>query len=142
MTLCRAGSGKTSGALSLVNQMGNEQEYLVWNAIFTGLAKVKAVWWEQPENVRKAIDKLQVKLAKPLVDKLGYEFPEGEDPTTRELRSLAISIAAGSEDAEWVAVGLFIARPRAHLARVQCPGRAQAPLPASAGKGRRLVDPS
>jgi aminopeptidase 2 len=83
--------------------MGSESEYLVWSSIFAGLAKLKAVWWEQPEEVRKAIDALQVKLSKPIIGRLGYEFPEGEDPTTRELRSLAVSIAAGSEDAEVLA---------------------------------------
>lgn len=103
MTLCRAGASKTSGALSLVNQMVTEQEYLVWSSIFTGLAKVKAVWWEQPEEVRKAVDALNIKLARPLVDRLGYEFPEGEDPTTRELRTLAVSVAAGSEDPDVLA---------------------------------------
>ncbi len=103
MTLCRAGASKTSGALSLVNQLGTEKEYLVWSSIFTGLAKLKAVWWEQPEEVRKAVDALQVKLARPLVDRLGYEFPKGEDPSVGELRTLAVSIAAGSEDAEVIA---------------------------------------
>jgi aminopeptidase 2 len=103
VTLCRAGVSKTSGALSLVNQMGSESEYLVWSSIFGGLAKLAAVWWEQPEEVRNAIDALQVKLARPIIDRLGYEFPEGEDPSTRELRSLAVSVAARGEDPEVLA---------------------------------------
>jgi len=53
--------------------------------------------------VRKAIDAMQIKLARPVVDRLGYEFPEGEDPTTRELRSLAVSVAGASEDPEVLA---------------------------------------
>jgi len=65
-----------------------------------GLGKLKSVWWEQPEEVRKAIDKFRVKLFKPIVDRMGFEFGEDDDPDTRQLRTLAISVAAGSEDAE------------------------------------------
>ena len=99
-TLARAGSGKTSGSLNLVSKLGGETEYAVWDSIAVGLGKLKAVWWEQPEDVRKAIDKFRTKLFKPIVDRMGFEFGENDDPDTRQLRTLAISVAAGSEDAE------------------------------------------
>lgn len=103
MTLARAGSGKTSGSLNLVSKLGGESEYAVWDAISMGLGKLKAVWWEQPEEVRQAIDKFRLKLFKPVVQKMGFDFAENDDPATRQLRTLAVSVAAGSEDQETIA---------------------------------------
>lgn len=99
-TLARAGSGKTSGSLNLVSKLGGETEYAVWDAIAMGLGKLKSVWWEQPDEVRGAIDKLRVGLFKPIVERLGFDFKEEDDPETRNLRTLAIGVTAGSEDAE------------------------------------------
>jgi len=98
ITLARSGSGKTSGALNLISKLGNEEDYRVWSAIASGIAKLKNVWWEEDERVRKALDKMRIKLYGPLKDKLGFEFKESEDNETKELRALAISMVVGAED--------------------------------------------
>jgi aminopeptidase 2 len=97
-TLARAGYSKTSGGLNLISKLSGEEEFRVWDSISMSLGKLKGVWWEQPEEVRKAIDKFRIQLFRPVADRLGWEFPEGEDPATAQLRALAISTLAGAED--------------------------------------------
>lgn len=103
-SLARAGYGKTSGSLSLIAALGkDETEYLPWSQISTGLAKMVQVWWEQPEQVRKAIDQLRIDLYKPIVQRLGYEHGPNDAPDVQELRTLAISSCASAEDPEVLA---------------------------------------
>jgi aminopeptidase 2 len=103
-TLARAGYSKTSGSLNLVKALGStETEFLPWSQIATALSKLAGAWWEEPEEVRKAIDKLRIKLFRPLVDKLGYEHGPNDAPDVKELRELAVSTAAVAEDPEVLA---------------------------------------
>ena len=67
------------------------------------LSKIAGVWWEQPEAVRKALDKLRIQLLRPIVDKLGYEHGDTDTPDVKELRELAVSTAASAEDPEVLA---------------------------------------
>lgn len=66
MMLARAGYSKTSGGLNLISKLSSEQEFRVWDSISMNLGKLKAVWWEQPEEVRTAIDKFRVQLFLPV----------------------------------------------------------------------------
>lgn len=50
--LAKAGYGKTSGALTLISQMSNEKENLVWTEINGSLSDLSSAWWEQPQDVR------------------------------------------------------------------------------------------
>ena len=103
-TLARAGYSKTSGSLALVNALGEtETEYLPWSQINAAMGKLSTVWWEQPEPVRKAIDKLRLKLVKPLVQRLGYEHGPNDAPDVQELRALAVSAGAAAEDPDVLA---------------------------------------
>lgn len=103
-TLARAGYAKTSGSLSLVNELGkSETEFLPWSQIGQALAKLDAAWWEQPEDVRDAIKKLRVALFRPIVDKMGYDHGPNDAPDVKELRELAVSSAASAEDADVLA---------------------------------------
>jgi aminopeptidase 2 len=102
MTLARAGYSKTSGGLNLISKLSGEQEFRVWDSIASSLGKLKGVWWEQPEEVRNAFDKFRVQLFRPVADRLGWEFAEGEDPATAQLRALSIGSLAGAEDAAMI----------------------------------------
>ncbi|OWZ56597.1 aminopeptidase 2 [Cryptococcus neoformans] len=100
-TLARAGYAKTSGSLSLIHELGAaETEFLPWSQIGSALSRLSAAWWEQPEDVRKAINKLRVKLFKPLVQKLGFENAKDDAPDVKELRELVVATAAAAEDPE------------------------------------------
>ncbi|KAK8869616.1 hypothetical protein IAR55_000183 [Kwoniella newhampshirensis] len=100
-TLARAGYAKTSGSLSLVKELGKaETEYLPWAQIGSAISRLAAAWWEQPEEVRKAIANLRTELFKPVVDKLGFDNGKDDAPDVKELRELAVSTAAAAEDAD------------------------------------------
>lgn len=57
--LASSGYSKTSGALTLISKLANEEENLVWNEISTALGKISGAWWDQPENVREGINKFR-----------------------------------------------------------------------------------
>lgn len=98
-TLARAGFAKTSDSLSLIKEVGKtEGDYLPWAQIGGALARIDATWWEQPKEVRKAVDKLRTELFRPIVNKMGYEHGADDAPDVKELRELAVSAAAASED--------------------------------------------
>jgi len=98
-TLARAGYAKTSGSLNLIAELGKaEDEFLPWSQISGALSKLVLAWWEQPEDVRKAINKLRLDLFKPVVDRMGYEHGKDDAPDVKELRELVISTVAAAED--------------------------------------------
>lgn len=103
-TLARAGYSKTSGSLNLINALApSEKENLPFAEIGTAIGKLNGVWWEQSEDVRKAIAKLRIKVFKPVVERLGYDDAENDSPDIKELRSLAVSTLAVAEDPEVLA---------------------------------------
>lgn len=96
--LAKSGYSKTSSALNLASKLKNEEEYLVWKEISTGLSDISDVWWEQDEQTRDAISKLTRDTFAPLVEKLGWEVGANDSSDKRELRTLAISAAARCGD--------------------------------------------
>lgn len=103
-TIARAGYAKTSGSLNLINELAEtEKKYLPLDQINLALGKLTATWWEQPKEVRDAINALRIKVFKPVVERLGYDHKENDAPDVKELRTLAISTCAGAEDADVLA---------------------------------------
>ncbi|GAA5967480.1 hypothetical protein JCM11641_000560 [Rhodosporidiobolus odoratus] len=111
--LASSGYAKTSGAMTLVAKMKGEEENLVWQEIAGSLGTISAAWWEQPEPVREAVAKFRRELFVPVAEKLGFEYKEGEESDTVELRTVAISTAAVCGDEKTLAeykrrFGLFL----------------------------------
>jgi aminopeptidase 2 len=98
--LAKSGYGKTSGSLDLSRKLKDEEENLVWKEIAEGLADLKDVWWEQPEEVRAPLDKLARETFAPVAKKLGWEVNDSDSPDIREMRASALAILAGSGDKE------------------------------------------
>jgi aminopeptidase 2 len=98
--LARSGYSRTSGSLNLVSKLKDEEQNLVWKEIATGLADLKDAWWEQPDNIRTALDQLARETFAPLATKLGWEVKESDSSDIREMRATALSVLAGSGDAE------------------------------------------
>lgn len=69
---------------------------LVWENIDRNLALIRSVWWENAE-VMRSVNEFIAGLFTPLVDKLGYEYSEGDSADTRELRTLSIEAAANAQ---------------------------------------------
>ncbi|KAI5119980.1 hypothetical protein M0805_004425 [Coniferiporia weirii] len=95
--LSNAGFGKVSTGLALVHNLRREEEYLVWQGIQKTTNNVANIFWEN-EDVWKLFNKFRRSLYVPIVNKLGYAFPEDDSANTRQLRSLAISGAVSCDD--------------------------------------------
>ncbi|PPQ87694.1 hypothetical protein CVT25_011461 [Psilocybe cyanescens] len=111
MALSKAGFANIASSLTLVYQLKDETECeplvratvmrtfsirddvdLVWQAISLSLSEIRSIWWEYPE-ITDTLDVFLRSLFVPLVEKLGYEYPDGESVDTSLLRTLAIEQA-------------------------------------------------
>lgn len=95
--LSNAGFGKVSAALTLIDNLRHEEEFLVWQGIRDSIHDISSVFWEN-EAVRELLKKFRASLYTPLVDKLGYDYSDSDSADTKQLRTLAISGAAASEE--------------------------------------------
>ncbi|KAG5639615.1 hypothetical protein H0H81_010817 [Sphagnurus paluster] len=117
MALSKAGLAKLSSALTLLDGLKHEKEYLPWAGISDSLASLVSIWWEHPEivdhlNAFRRVRDMSLKdgpfsdfallvlqaLFVPLVNKLGYEYSATESTDTSLLRTCAITQAAGAKD--------------------------------------------
>ncbi|PWN37044.1 putative AAP1-alanine/arginine aminopeptidase [Meira miltonrushii] len=99
--LAQAGYAKTSGALTLIKALRDDPTYLVNSALASSVGEMGSVWWEQPQDVRDAVDRFRSDVFGPSAKRLGFTFPENESPEARQLRSTVIGAAAGGGD-PWV----------------------------------------
>ncbi|KAG9062875.1 hypothetical protein KI688_005182 [Linnemannia hyalina] len=98
--LVAAGVSPTSSFLTLLKYFEDEENNLVWTEISLRLQELVAVWLEQPAPVVNAIKEVQRRLFKNIVKRLGWTYPEGEDPAIGNLRALAIRFAGRAADPE------------------------------------------
>ncbi|KAF9142950.1 hypothetical protein BGX30_001776 [Mortierella sp. GBA39] len=98
--LVAAGVSPTSSFLTLLKYFEDEENNLVWTEISLRLQELVAVWLEQPAPVVNAIREVQRRLFKNIVKRLGWTYPEGEDPAIGNLRALAIRFAGRAADPE------------------------------------------
>ncbi|KAF3050814.1 hypothetical protein E8E11_004378 [Didymella keratinophila] len=87
-----AGFGSTPGLLALVEKFQDESDYLVWSQILTNIGNVRSVL--SGSDVGDALRKYHLKLITPAVEKVGWEFNDGEDFLTGQLRASLI-LSAG-----------------------------------------------
>lgn len=98
-TLAKAGFGKTSGGLNLLKDFNLvEDRYLANLGAATHTGSLASVWWEQPQEVRDAIDAYRSDLFGPAVKKLGFDFHPEDSPELKQLRATVIGAAAAAED--------------------------------------------
>ncbi|PCH38958.1 hypothetical protein WOLCODRAFT_141023 [Wolfiporia cocos MD-104 SS10] len=93
LALAKAGFATVSSALSLIDVLRNEEEFVVWDSIATSLATIRSVWWEH-DKIVDLIMEFERGLFGPIVKRLGYDSVEGESPDARSLRTLAVKHAA------------------------------------------------
>ncbi|GAA5976923.1 hypothetical protein JCM10908_005680 [Rhodotorula pacifica] len=98
-----SGYAKTSGSLTLFSKLRGEKENLVWQEVATAVDAIISTWWEQPESVRKGLQKVRCDLFKPIAQRLGMDYSDSDDVDTTELRTLAFSALAESGDEETLA---------------------------------------
>jgi aminopeptidase N len=89
-----SGFGSTPGLLALVERFSDESDYLVWSQILTNLGNVRSVI-SNSEDVSEGLRKYHLKLITPAVEKVGWEFKDGESFLTGQLRASLI-LSAGA----------------------------------------------
>jgi aminopeptidase N len=88
-----AGLGTTAGLLGFVEALKDEQSYLVWAEIIEQLGKLRSLFAESSPEIKEGLRKFTLDLVSPTVDRLGWEYKEGEDFLTGRLRALIITTA-------------------------------------------------
>lgn len=88
-----AGSGSTSGLLSLILALKEDTSYEVWSEILKRLGNLRSTWFEQDEVSQKGLAALTRDILSYNLERLGWEFAKGEDYRTGRLRTLVINSA-------------------------------------------------
>lgn len=90
-----AGLGSTSGLLSLAASLKQETDYFVWSELNARLAVLRSIWALHSEPISEGLRNLSIDLITPILQKLGTEFPAGEDYLTSQLRAQIVQAAGG-----------------------------------------------
>ncbi|KAF9949606.1 hypothetical protein BGZ70_001700 [Mortierella alpina] len=96
--LVASGNAPTSSFLTLLKYFEDEENYMVWVEISLKLQELFSVWLEQPTPIMNALKEVQRRLFTKIVKRLGWAYPEGEDPLVGNLRALAIRYAGRAGD--------------------------------------------
>lgn len=108
--LSQSGNATTAAFLALVELFKDEKEYIVWQQILVSLGNIRSIFADV-EDVSKGLTAFTLKLVTPATDKVGLDFPAGEDLLTGQLRALLVSQAglAGHKGVIEVAQARFAA---------------------------------
>ncbi|KAF9335500.1 hypothetical protein BG006_011356 [Podila minutissima] len=101
--LVASGNAATSSFLTLLKYFEDEEDYMVWGEVSLRLQELLSVWLEQPAPVINALKEVQRRLFTKIVKRLGWDYAEGEDPSSGHLRALAIRFAGRAGDPDIVA---------------------------------------
>ncbi|KAI6111482.1 hypothetical protein EV401DRAFT_1990111 [Pisolithus croceorrhizus] len=102
MALAKSGHASVSSALTVVDILRGEQEFLVWDSISRNLQLLVSTWWEH-EDITHGLNKFRRDLFVPLVKRLGYEYSSSDSVHISQLRTRAIEQAANAGDPDVVA---------------------------------------
>ena len=100
--LSEAGYTSVAGALQLLENFKNEDSYTVWSDIAAELAKVRSVFWEEPDAVRNGLKAFTRSLYSGLATKMGWEYSEKEGHLDQMMRTLALGVAGKAGDTDVV----------------------------------------
>ena len=94
--LAFSGQGTSAGLLNFLEALKDEQSYLVWAEITGQLGKLRGLFAETSPEIKGGLKKFTLDLVTPTVDRVGWEFEDGEDFLTGRLRALILSTAGGA----------------------------------------------
>ncbi|KAI6109137.1 hypothetical protein EDD16DRAFT_1615680 [Pisolithus croceorrhizus] len=102
MALAKSGHASVSSALTVVDILRGEQEFLAWDSISRNLHLLVSTWWEH-EDITHGLNKFRRDLFVPLVKRLGFEYSLSDSVDISQLRTRAIEQAANAGDSDVVA---------------------------------------
>ncbi|KAI0179940.1 peptidase family M1-domain-containing protein [Hypoxylon sp. FL1284] len=91
--LAFSGYGTTPALLSFIEGFSGETNQLCWAQVLDSLSLVKAIFGDD-EAIKRGLEKFTLKLISSQVEKLGWDFPEGEDYLKGLLRKRLLFSAA------------------------------------------------
>ncbi|KAF9579249.1 hypothetical protein BGW38_004571, partial [Lunasporangiospora selenospora] len=97
-SLAKSGHMPTRNFLDLVQYYKGEETYIVWELLAARVGEIASIFSDN-ERVYEGMRHFQRTLVDHMVQKLGWEFPEGEDYLTSRLRNVILRTAgrAGHE---------------------------------------------
>ncbi|KAF9963760.1 Aminopeptidase 2 mitochondrial [Modicella reniformis] len=96
--LSKSGHVKTSLLLELLESFEDEDQYVVWVAIAERVNVLSSVFYQQPEDFQKALEKFQRKLFSKAAARLGWDTRDSDDYRSTLLRKLLLTNAGCSGD--------------------------------------------
>lgn len=84
--------GSVSSLLSFVEGFKNETSYLVWTQVLSSLGTIKSLF-SHNDTIREGMKKFVLTLVSDAAARVGWEFPEGEDYLSAQLRKRLILTA-------------------------------------------------
>ena len=102
--LAVAGNGTTASLLTFLEGFRDEKSQLVWSQVSSSLSNVRSVFATNKE-VSAGLKNYALKLVSPAAESIGWEFPDGEDYLTGQLRKLLLAMAAGAGHEATIAEG-------------------------------------
>ncbi|KAG0371253.1 aminopeptidase [Gamsiella multidivaricata] len=96
--LSKSGHVKTSSLLELLAAFEEEDHYVVWVAIAERVNVLSSVFYQQPEDFQKALEKFQRKLFSKAAANLGWESKASDDYRSTLLRKLLLTNAGCAGD--------------------------------------------
>ncbi|KAI8801324.1 peptidase family M1-domain-containing protein [Cladochytrium replicatum] len=101
--LGRAGYDSMTLWLSLINNLGAENSYIVLDATNTNLADIISILYNSSAAVKSALQTVRRNIFAPKVGTFGFDYAESDSYDTKRLRTLVLSAAARSEEPSAVA---------------------------------------
>ena len=90
--LAISGHGTTPALLAFLEECQSETSKAVWTEIVSSLGTIRSIYSGNPK-VSAGLKAFTLKLVTPATEKLGWDFPKGEDYLTSQLRALLIGVA-------------------------------------------------
>lgn len=93
--LATSGDSTTSGLLALLEGFKDQKDYLVWSQVSSSLSRIRTVFASN-KKISAGLKNFALKLCSPAAEAIGWEYPEGEDYLTGQMRKLLLAMAAGA----------------------------------------------
>ena len=91
-----AGQGTASDLLGFLKAVKEEASYLVWSQLLDSVGLIKGIFFDHDE-IREAMRKYTLDLVSKAAEQIGWDFPEGEDYLTGQLRKKLLITAVVNE---------------------------------------------
>lgn len=88
--LVKAGKTPAAQFLALMSALVNEDEYLIWQCVDSGVRSLVNVLDRNAPELKEQMDKFICTALEPVAQRLGWEVQEGEDPHRSQLRALIL----------------------------------------------------